>query len=128
MIDYLGMVREFHETFGHIVADEPTLDQTKAVQKLRYDLIEEELSEFKDALVVGDLVEAADALADLLYVTFGAALVFGIPMDEIFSIVHASNMSKLDENGKPIYRADGKILKGPNFYEPQPLIKEALNV
>ena len=85
---------------------------------LRVDLIEEELDELKEAIANDDLVEVADALADLLYVVYGAGAAFGINLDACFHEVHSSNMSKLGENGKPIYREDGKVMKGPNFREP----------
>mgnify|MGYP000311711871 CR=1 FL=1 len=85
---------------------------------LRVDLIEEELDELKEAIANDDLVEVADALADLLYVVYGAGAAFGINLDACFHEVHSSNMSKLGEDGKPIYREDGKVMKGPNFREP----------
>jgi predicted HAD superfamily Cof-like phosphohydrolase len=81
-------------------------------------LIEEELNELKEAIANDDLVEVADALADLLYVVYGAGAAFGINLDACFHEVHSSNMSKLGEDGKPIYREDGKVMKGPNFREP----------
>lgn len=111
------MVREFHDTFGHPVADAPgPIPDDRAW--LRYDLIAEELGELFQAITDGDMVEIADALTDLKYVVEGASLEWGIPLDDCLSEVHASNMSKLGEDGKPIYRDDGKILKGPNFWEP----------
>ena len=85
---------------------------------LRVDLIEEELDELKEAIANDDLVEVADALTDLLYVVYGAGAAFGINLDACFHEVHSSNMSKLGEDGKPIYREDGKVMKGPNFREP----------
>lgn len=124
--NYVGMVREFHETFEHFVNDKPTL-MDKSVQGLRYSLIKEEVDELLEALQQDDIVEVADALADILYVTFGACLVFGIPIDRVFELVQQSNMSKLGEDGKPIYREDGKIMKGPRFFEPQPFIKALLD-
>lgn len=85
---------------------------------LRLYLIEEELDELKEAIANDDLVEVADALTDLLYVVYGAGAAFGINLDACFHEVHSSNMSKLGEDGKPIYREDGKVMKGPNFREP----------
>jgi len=85
---------------------------------LRVDLIEEELNELKEAIANEDLIEVADALADLLYVVYGAGGAFGINLDACFQEVHSSNMSKLGKDGKPIYREDGKVMKGPNFREP----------
>ena len=111
-------VREFHRVFKLISSLTPTLDVGDTVKKLRVDLIEEELQELKDALAANDIVEVADALTDLLYVVYGAGDVFGINLDDCFEEVHSSNMSKLDEEGNPIYREDGKILKGPNFRKP----------
>lgn len=113
-----GMVREFHETFGHPVANTPGLiDRERAM--LRHRLITEELEELHQAIIDDDLVEIADALTDLKYVVEGAAIEWGIPLDDCFAEVHSSNMSKLGEDGKPIYRdSDNKILKGPNFWEP----------
>lgn len=110
-------VEEFHRTYDLPVIDSPTLASYERFV-LRLDLIEEELDEFVDAHVGNDIVGVADALADLMYVVIGAALEYGIPLDTVFNEVHRSNMSKLDENGKPIYREDGKVLKGPNFTEP----------
>jgi len=85
---------------------------------LRVDLIEEELQELKDAISDNDIVGVADALADILYVTYGAGAAFGINLDVCFQEVHGSNMSKLGEDGKPVYREDGKVMKGPNYREP----------
>lgn len=111
------MVREFHDTFGHPVANTPGLiDRDRAL--LRYRLIAEELEELHQAIIDDDLVEIADALTDLKYVVEGAAIEWGVPLDDCFAEVHSSNMSKLGEDGKPIHRADGKVLKGPNFWEP----------
>ena len=112
-----AMVRQFHEVFGHPVADEPGLIPDERAW-LRYDLIAEELSELFDAILTKDMVKIADALADLEYVVHGAALEWGIPLEDAVRNVHVSNMSKLGADGKPIYRSDGKIMKGPNFEEP----------
>ena len=111
------MVRQFHEVFGHPVADEPGLIPDERAW-LRYDLIAEELSELFDAILTKDMVKIADALADLEYVVHGAALEWGIPLEDAVRNVHVSNMSKLGADGKPIYRSDGKVMKGPNFEEP----------
>lgn len=90
-------------------------------------LIEEEAAEFRAAVEADDVVEIADAVADLLYVVYGAALTFGIPVPEVFAEVHRSNMTKLDDEGNPIYRSDGKVMKGPNFSPPEllPILRNA---
>ena len=110
-------VRDFMKTFGQEVKTEPELP-TKETAKLRIELIVEELNELIDANEDKDLVGIADALTDILYVTYGAGHAFGIDLDECFREVQRSNMSKLGEDGKPIYREDGKVLKGPNYSEP----------
>ena len=112
-------VKEFMKSFGQEVKNKPEWPNSETME-LRIDLIEEELGEFKDAIINGDgtLVDVADALSDLLYVVYGAGHSFGIDLDDCFAEVHRSNMSKLGEDGKPIYREDGKVLKGPNFSEP----------
>ena len=104
-------------TFGQETPKRPTLPNQKLAQ-LRVDLIAEELNELVDALADDDMVEIADALTDILYVTYGAGVAFGIELDPCFHEVHRSNMSKLDEYGKPIYREDGKVLKGPGYSKP----------
>lgn len=115
-MDTLSMVGEFHKTFGHPILDTPNLIKGG----LRVDLIQEELDELKEALATNDHVEAFDALCDLQYVLDGAFLALGFHKAKMAGMreVHRSNMSKLGEDGKPIYRDDGKILKGPNFSEP----------
>ena len=112
-------VREFMEVFGQEVKKKPEWPKEE-VCDLRVDLISEEFDELREAIYTkeGTLVDVADALSDLLYVVYGAGHAFGIDLDKCFEEVHNSNMSKLDENGKPIYREDGKILKGSNFREP----------
>ena len=112
-------VKEFMESFGQEVKNKPAWPHWETMD-LRIDLIQEELGELKDAIVNGDgtLVDVADALSDLLYVVYGAGHSFGIDLDKCFAEVHRSNMSKLGEDGEPIYREDGKVLKGPNFSEP----------
>lgn len=119
-------VVEFHKAFGHPVAEKPGLD-TYDTQRLRVNLIDEEVTELDMALMRNDLVGVADALGDILYVTYGAAAVFGIPINEVFSAIHRANMSKLDADGKPIYREDGKILKPNGWVGPEEQIKEILN-
>jgi predicted HAD superfamily Cof-like phosphohydrolase len=110
-------VKDFMKAFGQEVKDKPGMPND-ATKYLRVELIEEELVELKDAIKMGDIVEIADALTDILYVTYGAGHAFGIDLDECFREVHQSNMSKLDSDGKPIYRDDGKVLKGPYYHEP----------
>lgn len=110
-------VGKFMKAFGQEVYSKLNWPDGK-IRKLRVDLIEEELSELKVAMLKRDQVEIADALTDLLYVVYGSGHTFGINLDKTFKEVHKSNMSKLGEDGKPIYREDGKVLKGPNFFEP----------
>ena len=110
-------VKEFHNTYGVITHTKPTFPDTDTTI-LRVDLIEEELKELNEALAEKDIIEVADALTDLLYVIYGMGDVFGIDLDKTFAEVHRSNMSKLGEDGKPVRRADGKVLKGPNYSPP----------
>ena len=110
-------VKEFMNTFGQEVKNRPSFS-TEKINKLRHDLINEELSELKNAIDQKDLLEVADALTDILYVTYGAGHAFGIDLDKCFNEVQNSNMSKLDENGKPIYNESGKVMKGPNYFKP----------
>ena len=110
-------VKKFMQTFGQEVKNKPSLTSDK-ITKLRLQLIEEELKELKEALDNNDIVETADALTDILYVTYGAGHAFGINLDKCFEEVQNSNMSKLDENGKPIYNESGKVMKGPNYFKP----------
>ena len=110
-------VRRFMKTFGQEVKNKADFPSEKIVD-LRYKLIEEELEELKEAIDKEDLKEVADALTDILYVTYGAGHAFGINLDKCFEEVQNSNMSKLDENGKPIYNELGKVMKGPNFFKP----------
>ena len=107
----------FMKTFGQEVKNKPSFSTDK-INKLRLDLIKEELSELTDAMNNKDLLEVADALTDILYVTYGAGHAFGIDLDKCFDEVQNSNMSKLDENGKPIYNDAGKVMKGPNYFKP----------
>ena len=110
-------VGTFMKTFGQDVKDKPELSTDK-INKLRIDLIKEELDELTEAMKNKDLLEVADALTDILYVTYGAGHAFGIDLDKCFDEVQNSNMSKLDENGKPIYNEHGKVMKGPNYFKP----------
>ena len=107
----------FMKTFGQEVKNNPSFSTDK-INKLRLDLIKEEFDELKDAIDKKDLLEVADALTDILYVTYGAGHAFGIDLDKCFDEVQNSNMSKLDENGKPIYNESGKVIKGPNYFKP----------
>ena len=110
-------VGTFMKTFGQEVKTKPSLS-TEKINKLRIDLIKEELEELTEAMNNKDLLEVADALTDILYVTYGAGHAFGIDLDKCFQEVQNSNMSKLDENGKPIYNDKGKVMKGPNYFKP----------
>ena len=105
------------ETFGQEVKNKAEFPNEK-IQDLRVSLIDEELSELKEAIKNKDIKEVADALTDILYVTYGAGHAFGIDLDKCFDEVQRSNMSKLDENGKPIFNEQGKVLKGPNYFKP----------
>ena len=107
----------FMKTFGQEVKDKPSFSTDK-INKLRLDLIKEELNELTEAMNNKDLLEVADALTDILYVTYGAGHAFGINLDKCFEEVQNSNMSKLDDNGKPIYNEHGKVMKGPNYFTP----------
>ena len=107
----------FMKTFGQEVKDKPSFSTDK-INKLRIDLIKEELQELTEAMKNKDLLEVADALTDILYVTYGAGHAFGIDLDKCFEEVQNSNMSKLDKNGKPIYNDEGKVMKGPNYFKP----------
>ena len=110
-------VKIFMETFGQEVKNKPSFSSEK-INNLRYELIREELDEFKEALKNKDILEVADALTDILYVTYGAGHAFGIDLDKCFEEVQQSNMSKLNENGKPIYNESGKVMKGPSYFKP----------
>ena len=110
-------VKKFMETFGQEVKSKPAFPSEK-ISKLRYDLIKEELDEFREALNDKNLKEVADSLTDILYVTYGAGHAFGIDLDKCFDEVQRSNMSKLGADGKPIYNEHGKVMKGPNYFEP----------
>ncbi|MDA9838329.1 nucleoside triphosphate pyrophosphohydrolase family protein [Candidatus Pelagibacter sp.] len=107
----------FMKTFGQEVKSKPSFSTDK-INKLRIDLIKEELDELKEAMDNNDLLEVADALTDILYVTYGAGHAFGIDLDKCFDEVQNSNMSKLNKNGEPIYNESGKVMKGPNYFKP----------
>ena len=110
-------VGTFMKTFGQEVKTKPSFSSDK-INKLRIDLIKEELDELQEAMKNNDLLEVADALTDILYVTYGAGHAFGIDLDMCFEEVQNSNMSKLGENGEPIYNESGKVMKGPNYFKP----------
>ena len=110
-------VGNFMKTFGQEIKKKPSLGSDK-INKLRLDLIQEELGELKAAMKNNDLLEVADALTDILYVTYGAGHAFGINLDKCFNEVQNSNMSKLDDDGKPIYNESGKVMKGANYFKP----------
>jgi len=110
-------VKEFMTTFGQEVKNKAEFPNEKIVD-LRKKLIDEEFNELKDAINENDLIEVADALTDILVVTYGAGVAFGIDLDKCFKEVHRSNMSKLSEDGKPIYNEFGKVMKGPNYFKP----------
>jgi predicted HAD superfamily Cof-like phosphohydrolase len=110
-------VKKFMETFGQEIKEKPGFPDDK-ITSLRYDLIKEELEELKEAIDNRDIKEVADALTDILYVTYGAGHAFGIDLDKCFEEVQNSNMSKLGSDGKPIYNDKGKVMKGPNYFKP----------
>ena len=110
-------VKNFMETFGQEVKSRPSFSSDK-INMLRYNLIKEELDEFKEALDNNDLLEVADALTDILYVTYGAGHAFGVDLDACFDEVQNSNMSKLGNDGKPIYNEQGKVMKWPKYFKP----------
>ena len=119
-------VIQFMNTFGQEVKSKPDWPDV-TTKHLRVDLIEEELEELKEAIVADDLVAVADALTDILYVTYGAGAAFGMNLDVCFHEVHSSNMTKVGPDGKPVYREDGKVMKGPDYREPdlQTIIEHA---
>ena len=114
---------EFHETYNVARSTTPNLPdeltaEGAALRKLRRNILREEFNEYLDAEDANDLTEIADALGDIIYIAYGTAVAYGLPMDKIFNEIHRSNMSKLGEDGKPIYREDGKVLKGPRYAPP----------
>ena len=110
-------VKKFMETFGQIVRTKPQFPDDKTMQ-LRYDLIKEELEELEEAMKTKNLKEIADALTDILYVTYGAGFAYGIDLDKCFKEIQRANMSKLGKNGEPIFNEKGKVMKGPNYLAP----------
>jgi len=110
-------VKKFMETFGQEIKEKASFPDEKIIS-LRYDLIKEELGELKEAMDKKDIKEVADALTDILYVTYGAGHAFGIDLDKCFEEVQNSNMSKLGTDGKPIFNDKGKVMKGPNYFKP----------
>ena len=110
-------VKKFMKTFGQEIKEKAEFPNNK-ITTLRYDLIKEELSELKEAIDKKDIKEVADALTDILYVTYGAGHAFGIDLDKCFEEIQNSNMSKLGKDGKPIYNEQGKVMKGPNYFKP----------
>ena len=118
-------VKAFMNTYGQDVKEKAEFPENKIVQ-LRIDLIEEELNELKEAIKNNDIVEVADALTDILYVTYGSGHSFGVNLDQCFDEVQRSNMSKLGEDGNPIYNDSGKVMKGPNYFAPN--LKKIVNL
>ena len=110
-------VKTFMKTFGQIIRTKPQFPDEETMQ-LRYDLIKEELNELEQAMKTQDLKEVADALTDILYVTYGAGYAYGIDLDKCFKEVQRANMSKLGTDGKPIFNDKGKVMKGPNYVPP----------
>ena len=129
MKEQLSKVKEFHDKFLHVVNDTPTISVN---HELRYKLMKEENDEYLEAAKNEDLIEIADALGDQLYILCGTILAHGMQhiIEEVFDEIHRSNMSKLGEDGKPVYREDGKIIKGPNYKKPElkPILKKALGL
>ncbi|MFD1314169.1 pyrophosphohydrolase domain-containing protein [Namhaeicola litoreus] len=116
----ISAVQDFHEAFGLGIKHNPTANLTPKTLQLRYDLMKEENEEYLEAALKNDLVEVADALGDMLYILCGTIIEHGMQdkIEEVFEEIQRSNMSKLGEDGKPIYREDGKVLKGPNYFKP----------
>ena len=116
----INMVREFHDAFGINNLEKPSIEMDAQTVQLRFDLMKEENEEYFEAAQNGDLIEVADALGDMLYILCGTIIEHGMQnkIDEVFNEIQRSNMSKLGEDGKPIYREDGKVLKGPNYFKP----------
>lgn len=127
MKNKLKAVQEFHESFGLGLSQSPIAKLPDSILKLRFDLMQEENEEYLEAANNNDLIEVADALGDMLYILCGTILEHGMQykIEEIFNEIQRSNMSKLGADGNPIYREDGKVLKGPNYFKPN--IKEILN-
>ena len=127
MRNQLKSVKIFHEAFGVKISNKPTLELSKDILKLRHSLMEEENNEYLKAVEEKNLIEVADALGDMLYILCGTILTHGFQnlIEDIFDEIQSSNMSKLGDDGKPIYRNDGKVLKGPNYKKPN--IKKIIN-
>jgi predicted HAD superfamily Cof-like phosphohydrolase len=126
IINELNSVAEFHNAFRIAMTDEPTIDLPSDIVKLRFNLMKEENEEYLEAAENNDMIEVADALGDMLYILCGTILSHGMQhkIQEVFEEIQRSNMSKLGEDGQPIYREDGKVLKGPNYFKPN--IKDIL--
>lgn len=120
MKNQLDAVKLFHSSFGLGISETPKASLGENVNLLRYNLMKEENEEYLEAVQNNDLVEIADALGDMLYILCGTIIEHGLQhkIEEVFAEIQRSNMSKLDENGKPIYREDGKVMKGPNYFKP----------
>ncbi|MDG1653174.1 MAG: nucleoside triphosphate pyrophosphohydrolase family protein [Flavobacteriaceae bacterium] len=116
----ISAVTSFHKAYGLGVEDKPTVALPDSISTLRFNLMKEENEEYLEAAKEGDLIEVGDALGDMLYILCGTIIAHGFQdkMEAIFDEIQKSNMSKLDENGKPIYREDGKVMKGPNYFKP----------
>ena len=127
MKNKLSSVTEFHKAFGLGVNNSPTVEVDNSTMNLRFSLMDEENKEYLEAVKNRDIVEVADALGDMLYILCGTIITHGMQdvIDEVFEEIQRSNMSKLGSDGKPIYRIDGKVLKGPNYFKPD--IKKILN-
>ena len=127
MQNQLKSVKIFHEAFGVKISNKPTLELSKDILKLRHSLMQEENNEYLKAVEENNLIEVADALGDMLYILCGTILTHGFQnlIEDIFDEIQSSNMSKLGDDGKPIYRNDGKVLKGPNYKKPN--IKKIIN-
>lgn len=118
MISASTMVTELHQTYGLPINTELTFDVPEDVRELRAKLLVEEVEEAVESIQENDVYNLAKELADVVYVAYGCAITYGINLDKVFNEVHRSNMSKLGEDGKPILREDGKVLKGPNYFAP----------
>ncbi|MEC7247013.1 MAG: nucleoside triphosphate pyrophosphohydrolase family protein [Bacteroidota bacterium] len=127
MQNQLKSVKKFHQAFGVKISNKPTLELSKDILKLRHSLMQEENNEYLKAVEEKNLIEVADALGDMLYILCGTILTHGFQnlIEDIFDEIQSSNMSKLGDDGKPIYRNDGKVLKGPNYKKPN--IKKIIN-
>ncbi len=112
------MVREFHETYNCAIGTKPELPTNQDLRNMRMAILKEEWNEYLEAEDDNNIVEIADALADIIYIAYGTAIAYGIDLDAVITEVHRSNMSKLGADGKPIMRNDGKVLKGPNYFKP----------